>query len=336
MLSYVKDTSDFINKINETKDINKDTILVTLEVKSLYINIPNGQGIEALKSALNSVSQKPIATKVIIKFLFLILTLNNFVFNGIHYLQKIGCAMGTICAPNYANIFMEKFEKTYIYPYIYQFSNFYCRFINDIFFIWNGTVIQFQLNNRHPIIKFDFKFSKTNIEFLDSTVYKNKEQNKLLTTVYCKPTDRRNFLHYTSAHPRSLIKSIPYSQALRLKKICAETSELSKNLQVLKESFINRSFKEKFLDTEFQRLSEIERDTLLTPKSKEKDQKRIPFITTHNKTLPNLKQIVNKHWHLLQINSNPRTAFEQEPLIAYRRNKNLGDLIGSKKMLMVK
>ena len=164
--------------------------------------------------------------------------------------------MGTICAPNYANIFMGKFEKTYIYPYINQFSNFYCRFIDDIFFIWNGTVIQLQevikkLNNRHPTIKFDSKLSKTTIEFLDTKVYKNKEQNKLLTTVYCKPTDRRNFLHYTSAHPRSLIKSIPYSQALRLKKICAETSELSKNLQVLKESFINRGFKEKFLDTEF-------------------------------------------------------------------------------------
>ena len=204
--------------------------------------------------------------------------------------------MGTICAPNYANIFMGKFEKTYIYPYINQFSNFYWRFIDHILFIWNGTVIQLQefikkLNNCHPTIKFDFKFSKTSIEFLDTTVYKNKEQNMLLTTVYCNPTDRRNFLHYTSAHPRLMIKS----QALRLKKICAETSELSKNLQVLKESFINRCFNEKFLDTEFPRLSEIERDALLTPNSKEKDQKRIPFITTYNKTLPNLKQMINKH-----------------------------------------
>ena len=130
-----------------------------------------------------------------------------------------------------------------------------------------------------------------------------------------------------------MIKSIPYSQVLRLKKICAETSELSKNLQVLKESFINRGFKEKSLDTEFQRLSEIERDASLTPKSKEEDQKRIPFITTYNKTLLNLKQIIDKHWHLLQINSNLRTVFEQGPPIAYRRNKNLSDLIGSKKIL---
>ena len=86
---------------------------------------------------------------------------------------------------------------------------------------------------------------------------------------------------YLSAHPRSLIKSIPYSQALRLKKTCTELSGLSKNPQVLKESFINQGFYEKFLDTEFQRLSEIERNVLLAPNSKEKDQNRIPFIITN-------------------------------------------------------
>ena len=114
MSSYIKDTLDFISRINETKDINKEAILVTLDVKSLYTNIPNHELIEEVKSALNSASQKLIATKGIIKFLFLILTLNNFIFDGIHYLQKIGCAMGTIYAPNYANISMGKFEKTHL------------------------------------------------------------------------------------------------------------------------------------------------------------------------------------------------------------------------------
>ena len=44
-------------------------------------------------------------------------------------------------------------------------------------------------------------------------------------------------------------------------------------MQVLKESFINQGFIEKFINTEFQRLSEIEGDPLLTPKSKEKIKK---------------------------------------------------------------
>ena len=91
---------------------------------------------------------------------------------------------------------------------------------------------------------------------------------------------------YLSAHPSSLIESVPYSQALILKKIFTETSELSKNLQVLNENFLN---------TEFQRLSEIEGEALLAPKSKEKDLNRTSFVITYNKTLRNVKQIINKH-----------------------------------------
>ena len=35
----------------------------------------------------------------------------------------------------------------------------------------------------------------------------------------------------------------------------------------------------------------------------------------------------------IEINSNLRTVFEEEPIIAYRRNKNLCDLIENKKIL---
>ena len=106
-----------------------------------------------------------------------------------------------------------------------------------------------------------------------------------MTTVYCKPTDRIIFLHSTSAHSTSLIQSIAYSKAHHLKKISNETSELSKNLHVLKELFTNGGFSEKFLVTEFQRPSKIEKSALLTPKLKERDQNRIPFVLTYYKTL---------------------------------------------------
>ena len=42
--SCIKDTSDFINRINGTRDINKETLRATLDVKSLYTNIPNREG----------------------------------------------------------------------------------------------------------------------------------------------------------------------------------------------------------------------------------------------------------------------------------------------------
>ena len=118
--SYVKDTTDFLNKIKNIGDIPEESILVSLDVKSLYTNIPNKEGVFAVKQALEKLppALKKVSTKVITTFLFLILTLNNFIFNCKHYLQRKGCAMGTVCAPTYANIFMGHFEDTYIYPKI--------------------------------------------------------------------------------------------------------------------------------------------------------------------------------------------------------------------------
>ena len=44
----LKDTPDFINRINETKGINKDTILVTLVVQPVYTSILNHEEIEGI------------------------------------------------------------------------------------------------------------------------------------------------------------------------------------------------------------------------------------------------------------------------------------------------
>ena len=65
---------------------------------------------------------------------------------------------------------------------------------------------------------------------------------------------------------------IPYNQALCLKKICTGTSEISKNLDVLKGSFINPGFNKKVLDREFKQLSKIERNASLALKLKGNNQ----------------------------------------------------------------
>ena len=44
--SYVKDTQDFLKKLEKVKDIPQESLQVTLDVKSLYTNIPNNEGIK--------------------------------------------------------------------------------------------------------------------------------------------------------------------------------------------------------------------------------------------------------------------------------------------------
>ncbi len=47
----------------------------------------------------------------------LYITKNNFNFGDKHFLQKSGTAMGTRLAPNYANLFMDDFERQHVYTY---------------------------------------------------------------------------------------------------------------------------------------------------------------------------------------------------------------------------
>ena len=169
---------------------------------------------------------------------------NNFVFNSINYLQIMGSAMGTICAPAYANIFMAQFEKQHIYPYIKNKSILYLRYIDDIFMIWTETkqkllIFLEKLNSKHKTIKFEHNILNSNISFLDTLIYKHKN-NTLQTTLYQKPTDQQSYLHAHSDHPKSLKRSIPYSQALRIKTICFTLTEYKKHCAILKQNFIER------------------------------------------------------------------------------------------------
>ena len=138
---------------------------MALDAKSLYTNIPNSEGIKAVREAYDKHPFKAVSTKVIIiTYLCLILALNNFIFNCFHDLQVMGCAVGTICALVYANIFMVQFEAKHIFPNIHGKAVLFLRYIDDIFMIWNGTneeLILFidKVNKKHKTIKFDYKMS---------------------------------------------------------------------------------------------------------------------------------------------------------------------------------
>ena len=89
-----------------------------MDVRSLHTNIPAAVGISAVKRAFDDYPKRTTTTKVITTFLTLILSLNDFKFDCVPYLQIKGRELGTICASTYANIFVTDFEFKYTYPYI--------------------------------------------------------------------------------------------------------------------------------------------------------------------------------------------------------------------------
>ena len=107
----MQDSNDFLNKIDTAKNIPASCLLVTMDVKSLCTNISNLEGISAVKAVYESYPEKSVAKKVIITFLALILTLNNFMFNCKNYLQIRGSSIGTACAPSYANTLWQDLNR---------------------------------------------------------------------------------------------------------------------------------------------------------------------------------------------------------------------------------
>ena len=93
--SFLKDTTGFLCKLNDiTHLVTPDSLLVKMDVNSLYTNIPHSDGVEACRSFLtmNTIDQALINDiPTLVDF---ILKHNLFVFDDEQYLQINGTAMG--------------------------------------------------------------------------------------------------------------------------------------------------------------------------------------------------------------------------------------------------
>ena len=336
--SYVKDTTNFLNKLDSLpEELPDDAIMVTMDVRSLYTNVPNNEGIEAVKHFLRTRNRPGdgILAKVISTFLLLILTLNNFVFNETNYIQVNGASMGTKCAPTYASIFMGLFEQSHILPRIQEHILMYVRYIDDIFFIWRGSEAELKkfldtINTLHPSIKFDYEHSRTKSVFLDCRI--QIVNRKIKTSVYSKPTDRKAYVHQKSFHPRSTKESIAYGQALRLRRICTDDVDFREAATKLELDLIKRGYDRTKTAGEIEKAARKERRELLTYNERSEDR-RIPLVVTYDNRLPDIKKIVNDSWSILQINEAESRKFTEKPRVCFRRNKNLRDVLGQTKLV---
>ena len=94
----------------ENLTIPENTTLVTMDVTFLYTNISHDDGIAAYRKIWEQQTVQESPTEWLVEMLTLVLKNNNFTFDGNHYLQINGTAMGTKVAPSYANIFMGDIE----------------------------------------------------------------------------------------------------------------------------------------------------------------------------------------------------------------------------------
>ena len=66
--SYVKGTTDFLNKVQQIGAVTDQTILFTTDVVKLYHNIPQ-KGVQACREGLNLRSSQNIPTEAVIQMI---------------------------------------------------------------------------------------------------------------------------------------------------------------------------------------------------------------------------------------------------------------------------
>ena len=70
------------------------------------------------------------------------------------------------------------------------------------------------------------------------------------------------------------------------------------------------------IQNQIENVGNLERSTLLN-KTNAVQKNVIPFSVTYSSTLHSIREIINKHWHILNINSTFGNVFKATPVIAF-------------------
>ena len=225
--TYVKDDWDFLRQLPEKLPFQGT--MYSCDITSLYTSIPTELGIEAINYWLGKkrdLIAERFTNNFITESLKFILTNNNVLFDEHMYLQLLGTAMGTKCAPPYAclaighleetKLFTQELTKYFNQDECNQIIQLLKRYMDDGFIFWPETLnfenFETSLNSMHPSIKFTFEKAEIIYEndkkiqvlnFLDIKVILHEDMT-VETDIYYKPTNAHDYLPYDRAHPEHI------------------------------------------------------------------------------------------------------------------------------------
>ena len=99
------------------------------------------------------------------------------------------------------------------------------------------------------------KLPSTSVYFLDINI--SVQDNKLASSVHCKPTDSHSYLLYSSSHPSHVKDSIPYSQFLRLRRLCSKESDFNSKCDEMSNFFSERGYPDSILSKALDRVQNV-------------------------------------------------------------------------------
>jgi len=237
----VDSTREVISRLNERTIVRSEqTWLVTGDVESFYTNVPTAETIEHLKVAFSG--RKPshgIDHERIPDLLEAVMACNCFKFNDNYFLQNSGVAMGTSCAPAFANVclgFKEQFIESIAKATEHSKDGLilYVRYIDDILIVFNGTksACQSSLDEISSMLQpfkigWEINSSSQPKSFLDAEFFFDQGFGPvgLQSRVYRKRMNQHQYIPWSSAHPKSVKKAFIKAELTRYM-IISSTKEL--------------------------------------------------------------------------------------------------------------
>ena len=194
----------------------------------------------------------------------------------------------------------------------------------------------YHLNTCHPTIKVTSEISEIQVPFLDILVSQN--ENHINADLCCKPTDTHNYLLYTSCHPWTCKNAIPYSQFLRIRRICNDEQTFIKRAPQMAAHFFRRGYDHDNIHTSIIKAWRTDQDSLLQPQTTNSTDTDNPLllITTNYPDLNPISSIVDNNWDLLCKNTSTHWLYDKNFKKGLRRlpkgAPNLKDMLVNAKL----
>ena len=151
-----------------------------------------------------------------------------------------------------------------------------------------------------------------------------------------KPTDKLQYLLHSSCHPFHTKRAIPFSLALRLRRICSSDETFTLRTNELIQYLNSRGYNLSFLKHEIQHVHAIARTETLKPSQTTSNQpSRVPLVITYNPSLRSVSSIIHRHFSILSSSPRCTNVFTSVLLVAFRRTDNLSDILVKSKLRTV-
>ena len=263
----------------------------------------------------------------------LILHRNCFSFNGKFYLQTTGVAMGQKCAPELCDIMFHSLEKKFISLSDKIFK--WYRYRDDIICFWLGDEEELanfvsRINAIHSTLKFTYEWSKTEINFLDLTLYKDERfKNTQILDIKCfsKPCDTFQYLSRDSSHPNPCFSGMIKGEAIRYIRNSSSETEYRHKLDFFISKLLTRGYKKSDVLSCLADISYKRRNVYLEDVPKNPNEIPLVFCTHHfpQRSNAKIKKALLGNWHYISNNPKLSRIFPCPPILALRRTQNLGE-----------